>query len=90
MPGDVKPWEFLIQYAANSKKILLLDNFFIGMGINDIEEFIDDVKKYEILALYIGEDYFQAINLDDHLIFCTDDMSIPGIAEKVKALKNKK
>jgi hypothetical protein len=90
MPGDMKPWQFLIQYAADAKKILLLDNFFIGMSIDDIEKFIDDVKKNEILALYIGEDYFQAVNLDDHLIFCTDDMSIPGIAEKVKAFKNKK
>jgi len=90
MPGDMKPWQFLIQYAADAKKILLLDNFFIGMSIDDIEKFIDDVKKNEILALYIGEDYFQAVNLDDHLIFCTDDMSIPGIAEKVKAFNNKK
>ncbi|MGD2091753.1 MAG: hypothetical protein PVH61_36605 [Candidatus Aminicenantes bacterium] len=90
MPGDVKPWEYLVKYAEDTKKILLLDNFFIGMDIKDIEEFIDEVKKKEILALYIGEDYFQAINLDDHLIFCIDDMSIPGIAEKVKAIKNKK
>ena len=90
MPRDLKPWQFLIQYAADAKKILLLDNFFIGMNINDIEKFIDEVKKREILALYIGEDYFQSINLDDNLIFCTDDMSIPGISEKVKALKNKK
>lgn len=90
MPVDLKPRQFLIQYAADAKKILLLDKFFIGMSIDDIEKFINDVKKNGIKALYIGEDYFQAINLDDHLIFCTDDMSISGIVEKVKGFKKKK
>jgi hypothetical protein len=90
MPFDLKPWQFLPQYAAESNKFLLLDNFFIGMDINEIEKFIDAVKRIGVKALYIGKDYFQAINIDDHVIFCRDDLSIPGIAEKVNSLRSKK
>ncbi|UCH95118.1 MAG: hypothetical protein JSV88_33385 [Candidatus Aminicenantes bacterium] len=87
MPGDLKPWQFLIHYAAESNKLLLLDNFFKGMDVNEIEKFIDAVKKSGINVLYIGDEYFQAVHLDDHVIFCKDDESIPGIAEKVKSLR---
>jgi hypothetical protein len=87
MPGTLKPWEFLIDYAARFKKFLLLVNFFNGMELDDIDKFIEAVKQSGIKLLYIGGEFFQANQLCDEFIFCPRDLSIPGIAAKVRALK---
>jgi len=89
MPGTLKPWQFLAAYAARTNKILILDNFFTGMEVDDIVKFIDAVKSTGIIALYIGGEYFQACYLDVNLIFCTSDFSVPSIAEKIRARKRR-
>jgi hypothetical protein len=90
MQGTLKPWQFLIDYAVRSKKFLLLHNFFNGMDVNDIDKFIDTVKRLEVKVLYIGGEFFQANHLCDEFIFCARDLSIPGIAEKVRALQKRR
>ncbi len=90
MQGTLKPWQFLTDYAVRSKKFLLLHNFFNGMDVNDIDKFIDTVKRLEVKVLYIGGEFFQANHLCDEFIFCARDLSIPGIAEKVRALQKKR
>jgi hypothetical protein len=89
MPGTLKPWQFLTDYAARSKKFLLLDNFFNGMDLDDIDKFIETVKRIGVKVLYIGGEFFQANHLCDEFIFCPRDLSIPGIAEKIRALQKK-
>lgn len=90
MSGSLKPWQFLASYAARTKTILILDNFFVGMDVDDIVKFIDAVKSTGITALYIGGEYFQACYLDVNLIFCTSDFSVPSIAEKIRAIKKRR
>jgi len=90
MPGSLKPCQFLADYAARSKKILLLDNFFNGMEVDEIDDFIETVKRLNVIALYIGGEFFQACYLDVELLFCTSDLSIPSIAEKVKAINKRR
>jgi hypothetical protein len=87
MPGGVKPWKSIIQYAADNKKALLLDDFFNGMDLDDIDDFIAAVKKREIIALYVGGEFFQACHLDVDLLFCPMDLSIPGLTEKLRAIR---
>jgi hypothetical protein len=90
MPGDVKPWECIIQYVAHTKKILLLDDFFNGMNMDDIDEFIETVKKTGINVLYIGGEFFQSCYLDVDLIICPNDLSIPGVAERIRAVRKRR
>jgi hypothetical protein len=90
MPGDVKPWEFLIQYAAHTKKFLLLDDFFKGMNMDDIDEFIKTVKEKGINVLYIGGEFFQSCYLGVDLIICPNDLSIPGVAERIRAIRKRR
>ena len=84
MPDNVKPWESIVQYAAHNKKILLLDDFFNGMDLDDIDDFIEAVKKRGIIALYVGGEFFQSCHLDVDLLFCPMDLSIPGVQEKLR------
>ena len=90
IPGSFKPWQFLAKYSFTTKKILLLDNFFIGMDVDDIDKFIESVKSTGVKALYIGGEYFQACHLDVNMLFCPSDLSIPGIAERIRAIKKRR
>jgi hypothetical protein len=59
------------------------------MDVDDIDKFIDTVKRIGVKVLYIGGEFFQAIHLSDNFIFCARDLSIPGIAEKIRAVQKK-
>jgi len=59
------------------------------MDVDDIDKFIDTVKRIGVKVLYIGGEFFQAIHLSDNLIFCTRDLSVPGIAVKIRALQKR-
>ena len=79
-------WQFLVRYAADSGKILVLDNSFVGLKIKEVKDIIKEIGRRNAKTLYMGENIYEAEMLADNLIFSEEDESIEGIKAIVETV----
>jgi len=82
-----KTWRFLIHYAAQKKKIIIMDKSFVGLKIKEVKSIIKEIKRNHVLALYMGDNIYEGEMLGDNLIFSEEDDSIDGIKAIVETVK---
>jgi hypothetical protein len=87
---DLKIWEVMFRYAVESKRLIILDNFFKGLKENEVEEILRVIRGGDIISLYIGDNYYEAQKpADAPIIYSLDDTSIDGIREIAEVVKKK-
>ncbi|NIM18067.1 MAG: hypothetical protein GTO45_39330 [Candidatus Aminicenantes bacterium] len=88
---DLKVWEVMLRYAVESKRLIILDNFFKGLKGKEVEEILRVIRKEDIISLYIGDNNYEAQKLADApIIYSLNDTSIDGIREIAEVVKKKK
>jgi hypothetical protein len=85
--GYLKSWKILVQAAERSNRMLVLDNFFKGLNIPEVNEIIQYIKHRGINALYIGDNLYESEKIADNLIYSEDDRSVEGIREVIDEIK---
>jgi hypothetical protein len=85
--GYLKSWKILVQGAERTNRMLVLDNFFKGLKVPEVNEIIQYIKHRGINALYIGDNLYESEKIADNLIFSEDDRSVEGIREIIDEIK---
>ncbi len=86
--GYLKDWKILVQAAEKTNSMLVLDNFFKGLKVPEVNEIIQYLKHRGVNALYIGENLYEAEKIADNLIFSEDDRSVEGIREIIDEINS--
>jgi len=85
--GYLKSWKILAQAAERTNSMLVLDNFFKGLKVPEVNEIIQYIKHRGINALYIGDNLYESEKIADNLIYSEDDRSVEGIREIIDEIK---
>jgi hypothetical protein len=86
--GKIPLWQSLWQFARDSGKLIVFDDFFIPLKPAEIESIRDDIIKGQVNSLYISKDEYLAYSIAQHLIFSdTDDTVEPVRLLKRQSLK---
>ncbi|MCP4154412.1 MAG: hypothetical protein GY757_42200 [bacterium] len=69
-------WEILFEFAEDSGKIIILDEFFKSMNQSGIKEVLNRIYEGHLKALYISGNYYMGLKIGSPLLYSPSDKTV--------------